>query len=61
MFLRIGSNSSRYSVFDALSGYFSNLEITVPLYSEHWVLHPHRREERKRLELQSLAHGEVGS
>ena len=36
------------------------LEITVPFYSEHCVLHLHRREERRGLELQNLAHGEEG-
>jgi len=46
-------------VFLMLSLDTFNLEITVPLYSEHWVLHLHRREERKGMELQSLAHGEV--
>jgi len=38
-----------------------DLEITVPFYSEHCVLHLHRREERRGSELQGLAHGEVVS
>jgi len=45
--------------FTALLGFIFNLEITVPFYSEYCVLHLHRREKRRGLELQSLAHGEV--
>jgi len=45
--------------FDALFGSIFNLEITVPFYSEHCVLHLDRREERRELKLQSLAHGEA--
>ena len=45
--------------FDALFGSMFNLEITVPFYSEYCVLHLQRREERRGLESQSLAHGEI--
>jgi len=44
--------------FNALFGSVFNLEIIVPFYSEHCVLHPRKREERRGLKLQSLALGE---
>ena len=44
--------------FKALFASILDIEITAPFYSEHCVLHLHRREEWKGLELQSLAHGE---
>jgi len=45
--------------FDALFGSIFNLEITVPFYGEHCVLHLDWREKRRGLKLQILALGEV--
>ena len=43
---------------NTLFGSIFDLENTVPFHGEHCVLHLRRREERRGLESQSLAHGE---